>query len=67
MAKLFKFEANDSLEVVETGAGVGEEARWSMTAEQAVRHEAMFRPEMGDADRARLDAVKAKNPRSTSQ
>lgn len=31
---------------------------WSLTPEQAAKHDAMFRPDMSAAERAKLDALK---------
>lgn len=61
MAKVFTFNPDDSLDVIDAVAP-GIETRWRMTAEQAARHEAMFRAEMTVAQRTRLDQIKAREP-----
>ena len=53
MANVFTFAPDDSLVVVD-----GITSRYSMTAEQAVKHDPMFRAEMSAPQRTRLDQIK---------
>lgn len=52
MPKIFKFDAKNNLEVTDVGV------QWSMSAEQAVKHEPMFRNEMTNSERKVIADIK---------
>ena len=52
MPKIFKCDAKNNLEVTDTGM------QWSMSAEQAAKHEPQFKTEMTFTEQQKINDIK---------